>query len=355
MNDDTEILIALVSSLLPQYTYAQDVILDALIQSNGDVETAVEVLQSKTPTKKRNHSSLDSWLNRPAKKISMRRDSPTPPKSIIQPYTSTTVASSSVNFMSVLRQPPSDAPPTPSRLPSLTLSTPALVAKHTPCTLHVSVLPQELACKLFYTMLDASKEWKKNKWWIADRVVESPHLTSFYVRKTDGLDEDETWQETAQYWCVIAIPWTGMSSIFCRYNGRAVDPPPKFPSEMEEACQIVERIVNQEMKKRQRFKLEWNSSATGDPDSLWRANVAASNRYQGGKESVGFHSDQLTYLGPYPTIASLSLGKDLYIFCYKLKLMILLPIRYSKELQPPGSRTNSSKGSYEISNFQYPT
>jgi len=25
-------------------------------------------------------------------------------------------------------------------------------------------------------------------------------------------------------------------------------------------------------------------------------------------ESVGFHSDQLTYLGPYPTIASLSLG-----------------------------------------------
>jgi len=82
----------------------------------------------------------------------------------------------------------------------------------------------------------------------------------------------------------------------------------KFPPEMEEACEIVERIVNQEMRKRQRFKLEWNSSATGDADSLWRANVAASNRYQGGKESVGFHCDQLTYLGPYPTIASLSLG-----------------------------------------------
>lgn len=105
-----------------------------------------------------------------------------------------------------------------------------------------------------------------------------------------------------------------MSSIFCRYNGRAVDPPPKFPSEMEEACEIIERIVNQEMKKRQRFKLEWNGSATRDADSLWRANVAASNCYQGGKESVGFHSDQLTYLGPYPTIASLSLGKDLIYF-----------------------------------------
>ena len=198
MNGDTETLIALVSSLLPQYNYSQDVILDALIQSNGDVEAAVEVLQSKKPTKKRNHSSLDSWLNRPTKKISMRMDSPAPPSMI--KHVPTAVASSSVNLMSVLRQPPSDALSKPSRLPTLTLSTPELVAKHTPCTLHLSVLSQELACKLFYTMLDASKKWKRNKWWIADRVVESPHLTSFYVRKTDGLDKDESWQETAQYW-----------------------------------------------------------------------------------------------------------------------------------------------------------
>lgn len=77
---------------------------------------------------------------------------------------------------------------------------------------------------------------------------------------------------------------------------------------MEEACQIVEKIVNQEMQKRERFKLEWGGGKNGDP--MWRANVAASNCYQGGKESVGFHSDQLTYLGPYPTIASLSLGKS---------------------------------------------
>ena len=202
MNGDTDTLMALVSSLLPQYTFSQDDILDALIQSNGDVEAAVQVLQSKTPTKKRKHSSLDSWLNRPAKKISTRRGIPVPPP-IIKPAP-TTAASSSVTLMSVLRQPPSDTPSKPSRLPTLTLSTPELVAKHTPCTLHLSVLPQELACKLFYTMLDASIKWERNKWWIADRVVESPHLTSFYVRKTGGLDKDESWQESAQYWCVIS-------------------------------------------------------------------------------------------------------------------------------------------------------
>ncbi|KAF9483847.1 hypothetical protein BDN70DRAFT_903969 [Pholiota conissans] len=193
--------------------------------------------------------------------------------------------------MDVLRQPPSPHKDKhPSQLPPLLLSTPEMIAKYTPCTSHLSVLPPELACQLFYTMIDASKRWKRNKWWLFDRVVESPHLTSFFARKTDGLSDDETWQEAAQYW----------------YNGRPTGPPEVFPPEMEEACRIVEEIVNQEMKKRTQYKLEWGGRSDDEP--LWRANVAASNCYQGGKESVGFHSDQLTYLGPYPTIASLSLG-----------------------------------------------
>ena len=74
---------------------------------------------------------------------------------------------------------------------------------------------------------------------------------------------------------------------------------------MEEACKYVENVVNDVMKTRPRFKQEWEG-VSGDP--RWRANVAASNCYRGGREGVGFHSDQLTYLGPYPTIASLSLG-----------------------------------------------
>lgn len=49
-----------------------------------------------------------------------------------------------------------------------------------------------------------------------------------------------------------------------------------------------------------RYDQEWHGP--------WRANVAASNCYRGSKENVGWHADQLTYLGPYPTIASLSLG-----------------------------------------------
>jgi alkylated DNA repair dioxygenase AlkB len=79
---------------------------------------------------------------------------------------------------------------------------------------------------------------------------------------------------------------------------------------MEEACRIVEKIVNAEMCKRKRFPLEWGGDPE-DPDGqglTWRANFAAVNCYEGAKEAVGFHSDRLTSIGPYPTIASLSLG-----------------------------------------------
>ena len=93
-----------------------------------------------------------------------------------------------------------------------------------------------------------------------------------------------------------------------RYNGKPTAPPKKFLPEMEEACRIVEEIVNEEISKRSRFSLEWPA----DEMNPWKANVAASNCYTGSKEGVGFHSDQLTYLGPYPTIASLSLGGRLF-------------------------------------------
>ncbi|TDL24698.1 hypothetical protein BD410DRAFT_718467 [Rickenella mellea] len=191
--------------------------------------------------------------------------------------------------MSILKPPPPTSPQI-ARLPPLTLSTSALVAQHTPCTLHTSILPPDLACRLFYAMIDESHRWERNKWWLFDRVVESPHRTSFYARRLDGVDKDTSWQEAAQFW----------------YNGKKTEPPKTFLPEMEEACRYIEGVVNEEMCKRKRFPLEWGGSGT--EGQTWRANVAASNCYEGTKESVGFHSDQLTYLGPYPTIASLSLG-----------------------------------------------
>ena len=69
----------------------------------------------------------------------------------------------------------------------------------------------------------------------------------------------------------------------------------------------VEAAVNEEIATRiERFyggkKLQYQSP------HRWRPNAAFCNLYQGGSESVGYHSDQLTYLGPRAVIGSVSLG-----------------------------------------------
>jgi hypothetical protein len=215
-NDDTETLLALLSSLLTGRAPDAVVLLDALVQYNGDVAAAAQFLNSKenNPDKKQGGKrkrvvDLDNWLKPSASKISKMIDlqlNTDQTSSSTSPMAKGAAAPQSgspekppLDLMSILRQPLSNQKSIP-RLPPLMLAKPALVAEHTPCTLHLSVLPPDLACSLFHTMVDASHEWKRNKWWLFDRVVESPHRTSFYARKDDGIDGDASWQEAARFW-----------------------------------------------------------------------------------------------------------------------------------------------------------
>ncbi len=68
------------------------------------------------------------------------------------------------------------------RLSLLTLTNPSLVTQHTPRTLHLGVLPPELAWRLFYTMFHEAQNWSKNKWWLFDGLVGSPDRSSLYIR-----------------------------------------------------------------------------------------------------------------------------------------------------------------------------
>ncbi|KAG6845227.1 hypothetical protein H0H87_012219 [Tephrocybe sp. NHM501043] len=299
-SSDTDTLLALVSSLLiPDVSPDPDTILETLVQCNGEVEATAKLINESgrrpkaVKEKKRKRVGLDAWLAKPSKAFKASASDSTEEKSdsrqartlTSKAMLATSIPSTSrgaplTNLMSVLKPLTSPTKKKLLQLPPLLLSNPDMVAQNTPCTLHLSVLPPELACRLFYTMIDASRTWSSNKWWLVDKVVESPHRTAFFARK-----DSSAMQEVAQHW----------------YNGRKTDTPATFPLAMEEACGIVERIVNDQLKLRPRFPFEWDAG-------IWRANVAASNSYNGSKESVGFHSDQLTYLGPYPTIASLSLG-----------------------------------------------
>jgi hypothetical protein len=81
---------------------------------------------------------------------------------------------------------------------------------------------------------------------------------------------------------------TDMLLLLSRYNGRQSEAPSVFPDVMEEACAYVEAVVDAELRKRKRFPLEWDGETTSGVQ--WRANVAASNMYEGAKETVGFVS-----------------------------------------------------------------
>jgi len=205
--DDTETLVATVASLLPKDcdSLSQGELINAIVECNGSVEDAVRLLSNTSKrSRKRKRVDLDSWLKPLTKKMEIQ-GSPSPPGRKVEKPSSSSSLQEPANLMSFLRQ-PSPMKGAAPQLPPLLLATPELVAKHTPCTLHLSVLPPELACQLFYSMIDLSKDWKRNKWWLFDRLVESPHLTSFFARQTNGIDDDSSWQEAARYWYELNPP-----------------------------------------------------------------------------------------------------------------------------------------------------
>lgn len=184
-------------------------------------------------------------------------------------------------------------------LPPLRLSTPAMIAKETRglITLVENALPEDLASRLFVRMVEAStgsgqgdhEPWKRNKWYLVDREVESPHTSAFFVETDSEASDDSNWKQDS--YNKAATHW---------YNGEFRQALPFLP-EMNEARSLVAAFVNTLLNARERNEMEW---VRGD----WRPNAAAANCYKGAHESVGWHSDQLTHLGPYPTIASLTLG-----------------------------------------------
>lgn len=78
--------------------------------------------------------------------------------------------------------------------------------------------------------------------------------------------------------------------------------------QMRKVSPQVEAAVNSEIIKRIKTQYPNNKKLKHQSPHLWKPNTAFVNCYDGGGESVGYHSDQLTYLGPRAVIGSISLG-----------------------------------------------
>ena len=245
MENDTETLLVMLSSLLPEshQNIDQASLLEALLECEGNVEEAAAKLtafsssraagssSSLTSNKRKRHAGLDGWLQSPPSATSKRvnsggkgtraRSTSVPADNRLQrlspPTTSLKVKgsgkpNSTGNALARLKPPSTPAAPqVPKQLPPLTLGTPEMVSKHTTCTLHPQALPPELAIRLFESMLIEAEKWDRNRFWLFERAVESPHKNSFYVRdmsavtgydQNDGIS-DLKWKEAAHYWYVL--------------------------------------------------------------------------------------------------------------------------------------------------------
>jgi alkylated DNA repair dioxygenase AlkB len=255
--DTTDFKLAVLASLHPHV--AQDTLLEALLSSDGQVDAASDILARDRATSP---------------------GQPKRAKTVGHQSTLTNLIRSATGEISINKN-------LTKKGKTLFLYSPQDIETHTPCSIIHNFLPNEEANSLLEELLDESKTFKKETFQLFDRTVESPHTMSFYV---DSLKEVEEQKTTYVY------------------NGSRIKDIRQTPPNMLSASTKVRQAVNQEIKRRiAQYYPNGEKLRYQDPKE-WKPNTAFVNCYDGPQQSVGYHSDQLTYLGPRAVIGSLSLG-----------------------------------------------
>ncbi|KAK3990087.1 alpha-ketoglutarate-dependent dioxygenase alkB 3 [Cladorrhinum sp. PSN332] len=254
--ESTDIKLAILSSLHPGIE--QETLLDILLAHDGNVEETSAALKTRHITTKKPPGAITSQTSLRSFAI----DSPDSP-------------------------PPSKKTKTHGKKgQTLHLYDAKDMAEHTPCSIIHNFLPSEEANALLLELLEESKTFEKTTFKLFDNVVSSPHTSGFYVGSARELQEQKD-----EY----------------VYNGARLADVRTLTPQLERVRSRVQEVVNREIQARIQSHQNGKKLKYQSP-SPWTPNAALVNCYNGPQESVGWHTDQLTYLGPGPVIASLSLG-----------------------------------------------
>ncbi|KAI9883405.1 MAG: hypothetical protein M1823_004822 [Watsoniomyces obsoletus] len=256
--DSTELKLALLSSLNPQADEA--LLLETLLAHEGSVERASEALSSKNN-------------NRTSKKTPISG--------------SLTYQSSLASITNVKDTENNNYKRLTKKGRTLHLYSPEDVAQHTPCSIIHNFLPPEEANNLLRELLVEASTFQRQTFRLFENVVSSPHTASFYVQSM----EEERKQKTEYV-----------------YNGSYMTDVRQITPYMRQVATKVQRAVNEEITHRIQTHYPEGQKLRYQSPKEWIPNAAFVNCYKGGSECVGYHSDQLTYLGPRAVIGSLSLG-----------------------------------------------
>lgn len=257
--DSTEFKLALLASLCGCEDTA--VLMDALLECSGDVDRAKDALCGQ---------------NSKHKPFSPRQYSSSAPG-----------YQASLSMFNIGAGPSSPKKRMTQKGKTVHLYSPDLIAANTPCSIIHNFLPRTQAEALLRELLHESQTYGRDTFKLFDNVVSSPHTFCFYV---DEWDEAE--RQKNDY----------------IYNGSRLGDVRRTTPEMRAVGKLVERAVNEEIQKRIRTHYPGQKKLKHQSPHPWVPNTSFVNCYDGAKESVGYHSDQLTYLGPRAVIGSLSLG-----------------------------------------------
>lgn len=270
--DSTDTKLAILLSLFP--TIKQDELLDILVSCEGSVESVAGLLSAK-----------DSTACTPISKKRAAVTSTPGMQTSLSSHVFTTAEDGSMKPLHEIGS--KEKLPPPQKGKTLHLYSPEDIATYTPCTIIHNFLPAKEANTLLLELLDESKHFYRYDFQVFNRTVQSPHTHAVYVSTPE-----EHRQQTSEY------TYGGTY----RSNVRQVTPQLRLVSRQ------VQEIVNDEINKRIRNVYPDGKKLQYQSPKEWRPNAAFVNCYDGPAESVGYHSDELTYLGPHPVIGSLSLG-----------------------------------------------
>ncbi|KAI1342322.1 GRF zinc finger domain-containing protein [Xylariaceae sp. FL0016] len=259
--ESTDVKLAMLASLFTDL--GQETLLEALLAHEGSVEAAAAaLLDEPTKLKKKAHPvgvGSQTSLRFFASKSSNEGGSSSPKKARLLSKKGTT----------------------------LHLYDPDDIAEHTPCSIVHNFLPQDEANDLLREMLHEAESFERATFKLFDNVVQSPHTSSFYV-----ATEAEVNTQKHEYF----------------YNGARLTDVRQITPQLLRVRPRVQEAVNLEIQKRIETRYPNGKKLRYQSPEPWQPNAAFVNCYKGPQESVGYHSDHLTYLGPRAVIGSLSLG-----------------------------------------------
>ena len=274
VEESTDIKLAILISLYPDVE--QDDILDVLVSCEGSVEAASALLSSQGP----------------AAKPPIPKKRAVPSSSFgIQTSLSSHVLTKGKDgsLVSVRESMTGQKTHYTKKGQTLHLYAPEDVAAYTPCTIIHNFLPPEEASELLKELLHEADHFSRYEFQLFSRTVQSPHTACVYVSTPE-----EYRQQTSEY------TYGGTY----RANVREATP------HLRKVSRKVQGKVNEEIQQRIRDIYPDGKKLKYQSPKQWRPNAAFVNCYDGPTESVGYHADELTYLGPHPVIGSLSLGVE---------------------------------------------